>query len=374
MNWKELRKEFPLVNDKVYLMNASISAQHQSVINQGVKWLENIALKGALLEEDFFNLVVESHDALAQLLKVPRESVTFSPNTGHNMGVIAHILKNRSAKRKVLATKTEFPSSLLPYLHQGYEIDEYSSENGIINYNEFMNQINSDHAAVVLSHVQFQTGQKAPLKEIAKRCKEKEVPFIVNGTQSIGAFDLNLAELDIFAYSASCHKWLGAGLGCAALYINPKEFQVKELPFIGWCSVKEPWQLLNDQPDLREEVNAAQTGTLPFIQLSMVVMAIKQVQRVGINNISARIIELSNDLEESIKNTNCTILSSRDKEDEKTGIINFIHNEVSSETIIEKLRAKNIFINQRRENLRASIHYYNNVEDINLLKEALLQL
>lgn len=370
MNWKDIRQNFPITHDKTYLMNASIAGQHQSVIDMGQKWLNDISVNAALLEEKYFELVVESHDTASAFLNAPRESVTISANTGHNMGILAHLLKGYTPKRKILASKVEFPSSLIPYIHQGFEIDEVVAKNDLIDFEEFINRISTDHGAVIISHVQFQSGQRAPLTKISKRCKELDVPLIINGTQSIGAFDLNLKEIECFGYSASTHKWLGAGLGCSILYINPKNFKAKDLPFVGWTSVKEPWHLLNNDPDLRDEVNAAQTGTLPFVMIAMLVQAMKVVNEVGINNISQRIIDLSDILFEKLKELEFEIISNRDEE-QKTGIINFQHPTLSSEDIVEKLKAKNVYINKRRTSLRASIHYFNNEEDIESLIEAL---
>ncbi len=373
MNWKEIRQNFPITQDKTYLMNASIAGQHKSVIEEGQKWLNDISLHAALLEERYFELVVQSHDTVSAFLNGPRESVTITANTGHNMGILASLLKKYSSKRKVLASKVEFPSSLLPYLHQGFEIDEVETKKDIIDFEEFIGKINKEHAAVIISHVQFQSGQRAPLLEISKKCQELDVPLIINGTQSIGAFDLDLSKVKCFGYSASTHKWLGAGLGCAVLYINPENFKASDLPFVGWTSVKEPWLLLNNDPDLREEVNAAQTGTLPFVMIAMLVQAMKVVNQVGIENISARIIELSDLLHSKLKELDFDIISNRD-EDQKTGIINFQHPTMCSELIVEKLKEENVYINKRRTSLRASIHYFNNEEDIDALIKALNQL
>jgi len=71
---------------------------------------------------------------------------------------------------------------------------------------------------LVLPHIDNIVGLAHPLKALANMAREQGVRWIiVDGAQSAGMLDLDLAEANIDVYAVSAHKWLQApkGLGAA---------------------------------------------------------------------------------------------------------------------------------------------------------------
>lgn len=68
---------------------------------------------------------------------------------------------------------------------------------------------------VAVSHVLWTSGRLLPLAELRAQL---DVPFLVDGAQSVGAVPVDAAPFDY--YTVSCHKWLCAPDSSGGLYIR----------------------------------------------------------------------------------------------------------------------------------------------------------
>ena len=59
------------------------------------------------------------------------------------------------------------------------------------------------------------------LKRIGEECKKRDIIFVVDGTQSVGIFPLNVKEIQCHVLAASVHKWLLGPHGQSLVYIDP---------------------------------------------------------------------------------------------------------------------------------------------------------
>ena len=96
----------------------------------------------------------------------------------------------------------------------------------------FADAITRDTKVVSVSHVFCTTGLRMPVTEIAKLAKDRNILFVVDGAQAVGAIDVNVKAIGCDAYAASGHKWLLGPKGTGLLYVK-KEAQESIAP-IQW--------------------------------------------------------------------------------------------------------------------------------------------
>lgn len=369
-DWKEIQKQYPLIQNKVYLKNASIGAIHSDVLNEITRWNESIAFEGAINEERFAELVFSSRDAAASFLNAPAEQVTLTENTSHNMNLIALMFKETNPEGiEIIAPADEFPSSILPFYHHGHKIIQVNSENGVITADDLLNKITPKTKAVVCSHIQFSSGHRMDIKKLSTELEKRGIEFILNATQSIGVFPVDLTDIKVTAASATCHKWLGASMGRCLFYLDKEFIKKHKAPLLGWCSVEDPFQMRNIPLPAREDLGAYQLGTLPFAQLAAVKKAIEVNLKIGKGNISERVLDLSSVLRKEIESLGLETLGSGKRED-SSGTVTFMPPRDPDE-LVNFLQEKKIYVNNRRGLIRASIHFYNSLEDVTQLKAAL---
>jgi isopenicillin-N epimerase len=77
---------------------------------------------------------------------------------------------------------------------------------------------------VMLDHVTANTALRLPVETLSRRCAERGIPVMVDGTHGPGNVAVDLGELGAAGvrwYVGSGHHWLGAAFGCAFLWVHP---------------------------------------------------------------------------------------------------------------------------------------------------------
>ncbi len=336
---------------------------HQSVLEEIQFWNQSIAHHGAINEGRFFDLLMDVHSEVAQFLNADQEDVTILDNSSLNLNIVAMMLKEES-KRDIVLVADEFPSNVLPFYHHGFNVIQVATKDGQFKTSDLEEAITSNTAAVICSIVQFATGHYTCPLELSQMCEEKSVHLILNATQSLAVFPMDLKKVKASVVTASCHKWLGAGIGGAILYLS-KEFRAgKANPIAGWCSVKEPFDMKNEKPIPRDDVMSLQVGSLPFPVLAGVAAACRHWKKVGIEKVHARIMELSNHLRSELLKRDLIPLGNG-----LSGIVTFSVGKSLEETseLVQKMEEEKIYVNCRRGLIRVSPHYFNSEKDINAL-------
>ncbi|MCR9204690.1 MAG: aminotransferase class V-fold PLP-dependent enzyme, partial [Halobacteriovoraceae bacterium] len=242
------------------------------------------------------------------------------------------------------------------------------TRNGHFTPEDLIEKVTDQTAAVVASTVQFLTGLRLDLQKLSQLADEKKVPLILNSTQSLGAFPLDLSQLKVAALSSSCHKWLGAGIGQAILFLSTEFKKGRKYPLVGWCSVDEPFEMRNEPPQMREDTAALMLGSLPFAAIAGVVEACKVQEKIGREAIAQRLLELSGFLRTELVKRNLHPLGPK-TEKEESPIVTFPFSQ--ADLFVEFLTKKDIHVNQRRGKVRVSPHFYNTEEDLKTFLEAL---
>ena len=73
---------------------------------------------------------------------------------------------------------------------------------------------------VLLSHVCFATGLVLPVAELSSMAKDAGADVIVDAAHSWGQLDFDVPDLNAPFAALNLHKWIGAPLGCGAIYIR----------------------------------------------------------------------------------------------------------------------------------------------------------
>lgn len=89
---------------------------------------------------------------------------------------------------------------------------------------------------VCVSAVQFQTGLRMPLTEMAAVCHENGAKILVDGIQGCGSVPLDVTRLGIDAFFSGAHKWLLGLEGVGFAYLSEELMSELVPSTAGWLS------------------------------------------------------------------------------------------------------------------------------------------
>ena len=194
------------------------------------------------------NAAIEtSRNAIANYLGCTSKEIIFTSGSTESINFVIKGIYDRYKRvgNHIITSKTEHKAvlSTCAYLEKkGAKVTYLNVDtNGQINLEELKNSICEETILVTLMSANNETGIELPISEIARLCKEKDVLFFCDATQSIGksTSHLQLDEIDILCFSS--HKIYGPQ-GVGALYIKRKPTPIQLEPLIIGGSQENKWR------------------------------------------------------------------------------------------------------------------------------------
>jgi cysteine desulfurase/selenocysteine lyase len=127
----------------------------------------------------------------------------------------------------VVSTRLEHNSVLRPLHHLceaglcEYDLVEFN-QNGIVEPEAIAQAFRPNTRLVVLNHASNVTGTLQPAAEIGRLCRERDIPLILDASQSAGATPIRMAEWGVSGLAFTGHKSLLGPTGIGGLVIDPK--------------------------------------------------------------------------------------------------------------------------------------------------------
>jgi cysteine desulfurase family protein len=143
----------------------------------------------------------------------------------------------------------------------------------------FKNAIRSNTRLICCLHVSNVFGNRLPIGRLARLAREKEIPFMVDASQSAGMIPINMAEEKIDFLCAPGHKGLYGPQGTGILAINC-DTPVRPLLSGGTGSLSMDPQQPDFYPDRLESGTVNVPGVVGLMQ------GVEFIRRQGIENIA----------------------------------------------------------------------------------------
>ena len=91
---------------------------------------------------------------------------------------------------------------------------------------------------LALDWVNYSTGYRIDLAAFGSLIHDRGGIFVVDGTQGVGANDLNLHALPVDVMACAAYKWLLGPYGTGFAYVARELLNKLDLPVINWYSVE----------------------------------------------------------------------------------------------------------------------------------------
>ncbi|MDB4846097.1 cysteine desulfurase [Pelagibacteraceae bacterium] len=299
MSIKNIKKEFPIFNNKVhnndlvYLDSANSSQKPQSVIDRVNdfygKEFSNVGRSVHYLAVAATNLYETTRSSVQKYINAKdKNEIVFTKGATEAINLVANTFGQKYLKEgdEILITELEHHSNYVPWhflrKSKGVKIEfaEINDE-GEITIESIKKKITPKTKLIAITHLSNVTGAILPVKEIIELAHSKNIAVLVDGCQSAPHLKLDMQDLDCDFYAISCHKMYGpTGLG--VLYAKKK--WLEELPPYqgGGGMIKE---VKKDSISYGDLPNKYEAGTMATAQVIAFDQSIKFLEKIGIENI-----------------------------------------------------------------------------------------
>ena len=319
-------------------------------------------MRGTPGRREFHAVEAETIGLAAELLGTNPANVALVSSASAAINILATSI-HWKPRDQVIVSDLEFPSNILPWLrlkHSGVEIVVVKSDGGALRWDDFANVISPRTRLVSLSLVSYKTGAYLPfIPKLSAAARQMGATLAVDATQALGRCPVSLEGVD-YLFS-STFKWLLGPHGLGIVYVDP-DFRKKLNPAgVGWYSVKDAFSAVRSETyDLKDgRLLIAGHAELPIHIRSSSEPSLSL--QVGVAGIHRELKPLVEQLRQGLAALGLDMLTPSEAE-YASGIVSFSH--PKAEQIGASLEDKGIVVWSGDGRVRASVHLYNDLSDI----------
>lgn len=365
----DLKKYFIGLDHVTYLYSGAESPSLASNVEMLTNYLRDKSL-GEYGRKKANEIEMKAKKNIAQLINASYDEIAFTANASEAINTLVESLKIKPGDNVIL-NDLEYPSMVLPWIklknEMQIEIRLIHSQKRVVDPKKINELMDERTCLVAVSHVSYLNGFRHNLKVLREITKQKNVPLLVDATQSLGVVPVNSEYFDMMV--SSSYKWLLGTHGLGILYVD-KGFQRNLEPQrIGWRSVKT---IFSDDRfesyELKDDAGQFEVGFNNYPAIYALKNSTDFLLHVNINKIEAHVLDLGEILIEELNKQGWPLLSPSKKE-ERSGNISIVAD--NSVDLMNELEKQNIKVWGGDGRVRFSIHLFNTYEDIIRLLKAL---
>ncbi|MEU7830303.1 aminotransferase class V-fold PLP-dependent enzyme [Nonomuraea sp. NPDC049129] len=382
------RELTPGTANTVHLNNAGASLPSTAVLEATVGHLRLEAEIGGYEAADRAADCVEAaYDSAARLLNCSRDEIAIVDSATRAWDLAFYAIRFRPGDR-ILTSKAEYASNFIAYLQvarrHGVSVEVVPNDGlGQLSVDALRVMMDERVRLISVTHIPTNGGLVNPAAEIGKIAAEAGVLYLLDACQSVGHIPVDVEQIRCDMLSTTGRKYLRAPRGTGLLYVRRAVLDQLDPPFLDLRSAK--WTApgrFEIQPGARRFENW-EYGVAGRVGLAT---AVEEALAWGLDDIRDSVYLLGETLRERLAAVpGCTV---RDVGAERCGIVTFTLDGVTADTIKAFMAERRINVSVSRapstlldmtdrdisELVRASVHYYNSEEELDLLCEELTRL
>lgn len=390
-----VRELFPAVSRfKAYLNTASVGLMPSNV-HKLLNDLTNLIAQEPHAEEFLEDYVVRGRRELANIVGAEPREIFFTVQTTEGLKNVLRSLE-LGHEDTVVGFDLDFPTitSLIGSLCRARGCGVRVVEGGGVYGAEGLRRVMDDSVrAVVVSSVQWISGWRVDLKEIADVVHEYGATLIVDGVQHVGVLSIDVRKEGVDALCVGGEKWmLNPYVGSGFTYVgselldrlNPYPYGIlnREEPEGGWGSYwpdpyKDVWSL---PPVSRNALKFEWGGGKPYILIAALYEAARLINSLGVKNVEEHVMSVKEYLHERLLSEGYTIYGYSEDRKRWSGIT-LVSTGLSKKEEYEAVKTlgeRGVAVSHRGASgisgVRVSTHLYNTKDDVDTLLEELKKL
>jgi len=378
LNLQKLYHDTPGKKNSIHLNNAGASLMSQQVLDTQISHLElEAAIGGYEAMAERKKEIADVYVSIAELIGANANEIAIVENATVGWAMAFYAIDFKPGDR-ILTVEAEYISNYMAYLHmardKGVSIEVIpSGRDGNLCIDTLENMIDENVKLISATHIPTNSGLINAVSDIGKVAKKYNIYFLVDACQSVGQMPIDVDEIGCDMLSATGRKYLRGPRGVGFLYVRKSIIRKLHPPIIDLRSAD--W-LNSNEYKLKEDAQRFESWESNYAAVLGLGSAVDYALNLGLNNIQLRNTELASYLRTCLKKIDTVHIHAIS--DRQCAITSFYVQDQTASNIVNELRKNNIntsvsdpsstLLDANKNKLpgliRASVHYYNDKDEI----------
>ena len=372
------RDLFAVTEAVTYLNSASLGPRLHAVKAAGHAAVERMAAPWAVRSGDWFADARTLRALFASLIGAPADCVALVPSVSYGIAVAARNVPV-AAGDNIVVVEQEYPSNYYSWRRlareRGAEIRSAAARDGATLTDAIVSAIDRRTAVVAVANCRWTNGALIDLPRVSAAARRHDAALIVDASQSIGAYPLDVAEVRPDFLVTVGYKWLLGPYGLGYLYVAERWHSNGEPLEESWFNRQggDNFAALVDYTDsyLPGAQRFNQGETAQFYLLPMALAALTQIAQWTPVRVQQQLSEWTRELSSRAAALG---LDSIEREQRVGHMIGLTARGTLPSGLVDALAARDIYVGARGNNIRVSPHLHSTAADLERLVAALQEL
>ncbi|MBL4601900.1 MAG: aminotransferase class V-fold PLP-dependent enzyme [Emcibacteraceae bacterium] len=372
----------------IHFNNAGASLMPRPVLDAQIAHLKlETSIGGYEAMADRASQIDAVYASVAKLINADPSEIAIVENATVGWAMAFYAIDFKAGDR-ILTVEAEYVSNYIAYLHmareKGVSIEVIpSGEDGNIRLDILEDMIDEKVKLISATHVPTNSGLVNAVAEIGKIAKKHNILFLVDACQSVGQMPIDVDAINCDMLTATSRKYLRGPRGVGFLYVRKSVIPQLHPPIVDLTSATCKSET---EYELRPDAKRFENWESNYASKLGLGTAIDYALNIGIENIQVRINVLANYLREklteigqinlhTISNNQCGIITFSIKGHAATDIVNALRERHINTSLSEP---NSTLLDATKNNLpnliRASVHYYNDENEVDIFIKTLKEL
>ena len=373
----QFRAQFDIPRDICYLNAAYMTPQPRRVLQAAIEGAERRAMAWRITPADFFREVEILRAAFARQVQCSAENIAIIPSAGYGIAVAANNL-SIDTDGMVLVLGDQFPSNYYSWQRLaeriGAELFVVTKQDGQAWAEAILDcaQRYGDRITIAaLARHHWTTGESIDLDSVIPALRSHGTQIVLDLTQSVGAFPVDMTELSPDFMVAAGYKWQFCPYGVSFLYVADQHFD--------GVPIEEAWMSRDGAEDFSQLASYNehyQSGARrydagersSFSNVAGSVAALELVDEWGIGSICSKLAGTNQRIAEILSEAGFETIDtdSRAPHFQSARLPN-----VDTRELATRLVADGVYVSQRGDRLRLAPHLYTDQQDLARFEDSL---
>jgi selenocysteine lyase/cysteine desulfurase len=362
---KNYKSQFTQNHSRIHLNNAGLAPISRPARDKIFYWGERFYQEGFYTDKDYMADVLHARTSLSKLIGCSGDEIAFFQSTASAIGQLSFHYPLNSGD-EVITWDQEYASNLYSWQEAckraGAQLVMVESEKDLTTpVSKILASITPHTKVVAISWVQFLTGAKTDIRELAKATQQKNIFLFVDVMQGLGLHPFHMLEWGVDAVAGGSHKWLTSPVGVGFLALKTKHIPLIKPHNVG----ANTYGTCDDPTDLfclpKKDALKFEPGSKQVLEITALGASIDLILDHTVLEIEKEVLRLSSKLFKGLNDLGFVVHYNQ------SAIVNFVPKKNSA----QKLTEIPCNFALRGPGIRLSPHAFNTDEDIERVLEAL---